>query len=237
MLRKISQSTVLGVLLLELVVACGSKTVRGRTSPTEFCDVLFERLAACKLEAPSEAQCQNVVATHDDESLSRARACLEAPCSDLPECLDDELGPIGPGGPGVGGATGAGGTTMVVEACPGPVSCLDAATASFCNEQGEREAVACKAAMAEQGIESNGCSSDAEGAGCTIDAFLDPECEAGTAPFAVCAGLGEQDLVNTYVACFQNLSEASPTISCYRDYVDEAEKLVDCGSARTVCAL
>lgn len=175
MLRKISQSSVLGVLLLELVSACGSKTARGRTSPTE---------------------------------------------------------PVGPdtGASGVGGAAVAG-------SCPGPVRCLDAKTASFCNEQGEREAVDCAAAMAEQGIESSGCSSDDKGAGCTIDAFVDPECEAGTAPFAVCAGLGEQDLVNTYVACFQNLSEASPTISCYRDYVDEAAKLVDCGSARTVCAL
>lgn len=236
-MRKNLRSSVLGLLLLELLAACGSRTVRGRTSPSEFCDVLLERLAECNLDASSKAQCQDAIATRDDQSLDRARACLEAPCRDLAQCVNGELGTIVPVGPGAGGTTGAGGSGMVDEPCPGPVTCLDAATATHCNEQGQREVIDCATAMADQGIESNGCRSDADGAGCTIDAFLDPECEAGTPPFVVCAGLGEQDLVNAYVACFQHLNEAAPMISCYRDYVDEAEKLVDCGSARTACAL
>ena len=229
-LSKVLRSSLLGMLLLAALSSCGSRTVKGRPTSAEFCDALAERSLECKLGEVIIDECTGAIEDSGDV-LDRARACLEAPCADLAKCVNDELGPVvpGPGDPGVGG-TGAGGPT-----CPAPVSCLDEATAQRCNEQGELEQVDCETAMEEQGIVSDGCSTDAEGSGCTIDAFLDPDCEAGTPAFAVCAGLEAKDLVNTYVACFQNLSDAAAVVACYPDYVNEAEKLVDCAGAQTAC--
>jgi hypothetical protein len=238
-LSKVLRSSLLGVLLLVALSSCGSRTVKARPSTTEFCDSLAERSQECQLGAVSVDECTGAIEARGGDVLDRARACLEAPCADLAECVNDELGPVvpGPGEPGVGGTGSGTGGAATGPMCPAPVSCLDDATAQHCNEQGELEQVDCKSAMEEQGIVSAGCSTDAEGSGCTIDAFLDPACEAGTPAFAVCAGLEAKDLVNTYVACFQSLTSATAVVACYRDYVNEAEKLVDCSGAQTACVV
>jgi hypothetical protein len=137
------------------------------------------------------------------------------------------------GGTGSGGSTG-GGPSL---ACPGaPAHCLDATTVEYCDGSAAR-VIACAVVMAEQGIISEGCTSDNLGDGCTVDGFLDPGCEMGAPVFARCEGLMEEHLVDTYVACFQNLSGASDVIPCYQDFVDATGVTVDCPAAQVSCAI
>jgi hypothetical protein len=89
--------------------------------------------------------------------------------------------------------------------------------------------------MAQQGIDSSGCASDTQGDGCTIDGFLDADCEDGTAPFAVCAKLSDTDLIDVYTACYQDLGGAQAVIGCYGGFVSDDQTLVDCMSAEAVC--
>ncbi|HKY39020.1 MAG TPA: hypothetical protein VJN18_23945 [Polyangiaceae bacterium] len=243
--RKILSSSWLGVLLLGLVLACGSRTRRNTNegaaanpnqgAAADFCDDLASRLAACgSLVELDLAKCRDVDASAANGALDRARACLDGSCQDLGACVNGELGSIIPNAGGVGGS-GSGGAAGL--ACPGSaVRCLDAATAEYCEGSTPRTVI-CSAAMAEQGIVSSGCRSDDLGDGCTVDAFLDQDCEAGTPAFAVCEALTEGDLVTTYTACFQNLSGASDVIPCYRDFVDTTGVTVDCAAAQVSCAI
>ena len=222
----------LGVLLLGLLGSCGSRTVRGKPSAAAFCEELSDKLETCRLGALDVDECERVAAAQGEADTGRARACLNASCGAVLDCVDDALGPLVSSGGGGTGAVGVGGAAAQV--CPSALSCVDPATAQYC-DNGVLKIVDCATALAEQGIVSNGCSDDAAGPGCTIDGFLDADCEAGTPAFAVCAGLTEKDLVNTYVACFENANQASAVITCYRDYVDDVESLVDCSSAHTAC--
>lgn len=142
------------------------------------------------------------------------------------------------GGPANGGARAGApvGGSPVSILCPGSaVTCLDSERAQLCATNGTATTIVCRDALAEQGIVSNGCSSTGAGEGCTVDAFLDPECEAGTAPFAVCQALPEGKLLNAYVACFQGLENAATAVPCYRDFARGQAGNVDCAAARAAC--
>lgn len=117
--------------------------------------------------------------------------------------------------------------------------CVDAATVEFCDVDGSAQTVVCKEGMPAEGFLSSGCQSDAPGAkgdGCTVDAFLDPDCQAATPPFTVCVGGTVDDLLDVYAACFTDLKGAQAIVSCYRDYLDQATQLVDCEAAQAACA-
>ncbi len=235
--RRVLSSSCWGVLVLGLVLACGSRTKRNPNdgAASDFCDDLASRLAVCGFTAELDlAECRDVAASAASGALDRARGCLDGSCEDLGACVNGELGSIIPNSSG-GGGTGSGGAPSL--ACPGStVRCLDAATAEYCEGSSPRTVI-CSAAMAEQGVVSSGCSSDDSGDGCTVDAFLDPDCEAGTPVFAVCEALTEEDLVKTYTACFQNLSGASEVIPCYQDFVDATGVAIDCAAAQVSCAI
>jgi hypothetical protein len=239
--RRVLSSSWLGVVLLGLLVACGSRTKRNPVdngAAAEFCDDLASKLEACGfMGLLSIAQCRQIAGSASSDTLDRARACLDGSCDDLAICVNGELGSIIPNGAGGGsGGTGSGGGGSTLT-CPGsPVRCLDEATAEYC-DGATPQTVICADAMAQQGIVSNGCSSDARGDGCTVDAFTDPECEAGAPVFAVCEGLSEEDLVKTYTACFQHVSGASDVIPCYQDFVDATGVTVDCPAAQVSCAV
>ena len=239
-LRRVVSSCWLGFMLLGLVLACGSRTKRNPSdngAAAEFCEDLASKLAACGFMVELNlAECREIAAAASSGELDRARACLEGSCEDLVACVNGELGSIIPHESGGGGGTGSGGggSTLV---CPGsPVRCLDDLTAEYC-DGATPKTVVCAEGMAEQGIVSSGCSSDAAGDGCTVDAFLDPDCEAGAPVFAVCEGLTEEDLVNTYTACFHDVSRASEVITCYQDFVDATGVTVDCPAAQVSCAV
>jgi hypothetical protein len=236
--RRVVSSYWLGVMLLGLVLACGSRTKRNPSdggAAVEFCDGLASRLEACGLTVELNiAECREIAAAASSAALDRARACLEGSCEDLAVCVNGELGSIIPNEGGGGTGSGGGGSTL---SCPGsPVRCLDEATAQYC-DGATAQTVICADAMAQQGIVSDGCSSDARGDGCTVDAFMDPDCEAGAPVFAVCEGLAEEDLVKTYTACFQHVSSASEVIPCYQDFVDATGVTVDCPAAQVSCAV
>ncbi len=135
-----------------------------------------------------------------------------------------------------GAPAGTGGAALV---CPGTaVTCVDAGTAQFCDLDGSLQTVVCKDGMATEGFVSSGCTADAPSApgnGCTVDAFLDPDCQAGTPPFAVCVGATRDDLLDIYAACFTDLNGANDIVSCYRDYLG-VPGLVDCEAAQAACS-
>lgn len=222
------------------VGACGKTSAPKGDGPSQigvdFCKDLAERLASCSLsEAITDAQCRRAVAGYDDSTIESARSCMGEPCVQLLDCFEGKLPALQSSDPGTGGSgTGSGGSTG--QACSGTaVKCVDATTVQFCNEAGSLETVLCKTGMEQEGIVSGGCESNAEGDGCTVDGFMDVDCQAGTPAFAVCADLTDKDLLDVYVACFQDLSAARSRVSCYQDYVNGSDLTVDCGAAVAVC--
>ena len=157
--------------------------------------------------------------------------------------LDSRDGSAGATGSGTGGtgiassgapsASGAGGGPL---SCPGaPVTCLDSKTVQFCDSDGTRRTVVCQEGMAVEGFASSGCDSTTPN-GCTVDGFLDPDCQAGTPAFTACVGGNVDDLLDVYAACFVDLNGAQSVIGCYRDYLDETKPAVDCAAAQVACS-
>jgi hypothetical protein len=141
------------------------------------------------------------------------------------------------GGAASGGSAAAAPGGAPSDTCTDPaIMCLDDVTATACDPlTGEVQTANCPELYLVDGMISS-CTTDAEGAGCSIDAFTDAECEAGMVPFAVCADLTQNDLIDVYVACFHdNLMQAHMAISCYADYIDEEAKTVDCVAADAAC--
>lgn len=116
------------------------------------------------------------------------------------------------------------------------VTCVDSLTAQYCAAGQPFARVTCKEAMASEGFISLGCESTAEGGGCTVDGFLDPDCEAGTPNFTACQGGSVEDLLDVYAACFTDFEGANAVVSCYADFMDETDKLVGCSAAHAACS-
>ncbi len=241
-MRTLLVSSLSIAVLLGGLSACGSKTRRNPQTDTPddvaFCNDYCARLAECGIGDADECaeDCASKVSGLGAVNIPRARECLDGACSSVVPCVSDALGS---GGSGSGGSSGSAGSSAAggkSPGCPGaPVKCLDEKSAEFCNEADQLESVVCADAMAEQGIVSNGCESNAQGDGCTIDAFLDPECESGTPAFAICTGLTAEHLVNTYTTCFDGANGASTVIPCYAEHVNQADLTVDCAAAQLAC--
>mgnify|MGYP001599242846 FL=1 len=116
------------------------------------------------------------------------------------------------------------------------VTCLDALTAQYCEVGQPFVNVECKVGMAAEGFISLGCESNAEGAGCTVDGFLDLDCERGTPNFTACRAGTAEDLLDVYAACFSDFEGANAIVSCYAGFMDETGTLVDCGAAHAACS-
>lgn len=139
---------------------------------------------------------------------------------------------------GSGGNTGRAGSTGDPETdCANePIICIDAKTASTCNPNTlQTETISCTEDAKDIGIISNGCDGDATDGSCTIDGYADEPCEKGVAPFAVCGMYDKSDALDIYVACFKNTNGLHDVIPCFANYVDEAQKLVDCQGAVAGC--
>lgn len=139
------------------------------------------------------------------------------------------------GNPGRAGSTSGGGLTGSGGGCAGtPVTCVDEATAQFCNpDTNALETLVCSEAWAEDGFVSNGCAPSLEGAGCTTDGVADTECANGAVVFGVCGSLTGEEQVNVYVNCFHDNEGARELVTCLGTYVDEAAMTVDCVGAET----
>jgi hypothetical protein len=164
---------------------------------------------------------------------------------------DDEKGGSGAvitaGSGGTGGTAGAsstagtpgGGTAgSAVVGCPGmPVTCVDAMNAQACNPDTNMvETVNCKDEFAKSGLISAGCTTDPSGSGCTVDGGADETCWNGAQGIAVCADLDDQQFLNAYVNCFNDVPEARTLLTCIADFVDVDAMSVDCEGAEPVCA-
>ncbi len=229
--------------------SCAAEAAPGPSpSGAAFCEDLLKALSSCSLpEHTTLAECRGLTARYSDAAIADARACLDDSCDRLVGCVDSKLPPLkppdnaggaGPGGlGGSGSGGGSGGSSSTGQPCAGTaVRCLDSLTVQFCNDAGLLEEVACPVGMAQEGIISEGCQISAEGAGCTVDDFADLGCAMGSPALAVCAGLSESDLLDLYVACFQDRSAARSRISCYQDHVDASGLIVDCDAAAGACA-
>ena len=132
---------------------------------------------------------------------------------------------------------GSGGTAGGL--CAGKtVSCIDAMTAKGCDPTTGMDITGnCAEEFAKDGIVSNGCSTDAEGTGCTVDDFSDMGCLDGTGPFAACEEVSDEDLLNVYVACFHDVEGLHAIIPCFANHVDETTTppTVDCDAAYAAC--
>jgi hypothetical protein len=115
--------------------------------------------------------------------------------------------------------------------------CLDEMTAQFCDASGEMMTANCAEVFAEDGLISNGCLSDAMGAGCTVDDVADMACGEGAGPFAFCNDLTEDDILDVYVGCFHDMNGAHTIIPCYADFVMGTEDMptIDCDAANAAC--
>lgn len=152
----------------------------------------------------------------------------------------------GSGGVGntTGGTSPGAGTTSTAGTggglCAGrPVMCVDAMTAKGCDPDTGMDIMGnCAEEYAKDGFLSNGCSTTADGTGCTVDGVLDQECQKGAEPFAVCAGLTQDDIVSVYIGCFRDMNGAHSVIPCFADFVDETDPMmptVDCEAAGAAC--
>jgi hypothetical protein len=150
------------------------------------------------------------------------------------------------GSGGIGNTTGGtGGTTSTAGSgggglCAGkPVMCVDAMNAKGCDPDTGMDIMGnCAEEYAKDGFLSNGCSTTADGTGCTVDGVLDQECQKGAEPFAVCAGLTQDDIVSVYIGCFRDMNGAHSVIPCFADFVDETNPMmptVDCEAAGAAC--
>jgi hypothetical protein len=135
------------------------------------------------------------------------------------------------------GTGGSGGTAGGL--CAGKtVSCIDAMTAKGCDpETGMDITGNCAEEFAKDGIVSNGCTTDADGTGCTVDDFSDMGCLDGTGPFAACEEVPDEDLLNVYVACFHDIQGLHSIIPCFANHVDDTTTppTVDCDAAYAAC--
>jgi hypothetical protein len=140
-------------------------------------------------------------------------------------------------GSGSGGSSGSGGTAGGL--CAGKsVSCVDAMTAKGCDpETGMDITGNCAEEFAKDGIVSNGCATDAEGTGCTVDDFTDMGCLDGTGPFAACEQVPDEQVLSVYVACFHDVQGLHAIIPCFANHVDETTTppTVDCDAAYAAC--
>ena len=140
-------------------------------------------------------------------------------------------------GAGTTSTAGTGGTAA--DLCAGkPVSCIDAMTAKGCDPDTGMDITGnCAEEFAKDGIISAGCSTDADGTGCTIDDFSDMGCLDGTGPFAACEEVPAADAINVYVACFHDLQGLHEIIPCFANHVDETTMppTVDCDAAYAAC--
>lgn len=222
------------------VSACGSTTRRSPQKAPEpdagddlspFCAAYCARLADCGIgdRRTCHDDCAKATASAVEAGILRAEGCLNIECALVVSCVDGQLEL------GQGGSNGGGGATGNFDpACPAaPVACASKTSAQYCSGN-QRFTAVCESALAEQGIVSAGCESNAAGDGCTIDSFVDPDCEAGTPAFALCHGLGAERLVDTYVTCYAG-SHASTVIPCYADYVNQSDMTVDCAGAQFNC--
>lgn len=116
------------------------------------------------------------------------------------------------------------------------VTCLDPLVAQYCEVGSSPVSIDCKLGMAADGFISLGCESNAEGDGCTVDGFLDPDCQAGTPNFTACQAGTFEDLLDVYAACFTDFEGANAIVSCYADFMDETDTLVDCRAAHAACS-
>ncbi len=230
-------------LALGTIGGCGkTKGDPNASAEAGYCEAHCKQLSACDDTAICQTQCElqipggsGSLRTEFETPLWR---CLnEQSCAAFSsgkafrDCTDQATVESSDGGAG-----GSDGGSAQACAPDSPVTCVDAASVRFCNDQGFVEVVACAEGMLQEGIISRGCESNAEGAGCTVDGFTDLGCEQGTPAFGVCAAATEQDLLATYVACFQDLTGAQAVISCYGDYIDESALVVDCAAATVDCA-
>lgn len=215
--------------MLILAPACGKST---RRENSDFCASYADRLEACSIayELPGD-ECRSATGTAAQVKRDRAHACLEQSCAEVRPCVEAELGALT--APDLNASRGGSDTGSSGQSCPMPMTCLDANTVRYC-EGAQLIEVSCSAELERQGIVSLGCADTAAGQGCTVDGFLDPDCEAGTPPFAACSGLIEQDLLSVYVACYQDTSGASMPVSCHADY-QTPTGFVDCSAARAAC--
>jgi hypothetical protein len=141
-------------------------------------------------------------------------------------------GQAGKTGTGTSGATGIGG------GCSGtPVSCVDDATAQFCNpETNELDTANCAEEWAKDGFVSNGCSETTDGAGCTTDDVLDAECDQGVTVIANCSATAtSEDLLNAYLNCFHDVQGLHEIVTCLGGFIDETAQTIDCQGAEAQC--
>jgi hypothetical protein len=98
------------------------------------------------------------------------------------------------------------------------------------------ETINCKDVLAEAGLISNGCMTDATGSGCTIDGGSDTTCWDGANGVAACAQLTDDQFINAYVDCFTDMNEIRPLLTCVAKHVDAEALTVDCAAAEAECA-
>lgn len=194
----------------DLAVAASTPSAAG----TAFCSNLATKLTSCTLTSISATECSGRIKKYNDAAINLAAGCLESACETVVSCVNGAI-------PGTD--------------CT--LTCVDAASARYCDDTGALTTVNCAEVFAEDGLISNGCTTDTAGAGCTLDGLADPECEAGTPAFAYCAQLPEENLVDVYVGCFNDMNGAHTVIPCYADFIAPMGTMppVDCVAADAAC--
>jgi hypothetical protein len=137
------------------------------------------------------------------------------------------------------GSSTAGSAGTAGGLCAGKtVSCIDPMTAMGCDPTTGMDVTGnCAEEFAKDGIISNGCTTDADGTGCTVDDFSDMGCLDGTGPFAACEEVPDDELLNVYVACFHDVQGLHAIIPCFANHVDDTTMppTVDCDAAYAAC--
>lgn len=146
------------------------------------------------------------------------------------------------GGGRATGGTATGGSAPGGSCSAQSLTCLDDATAQFCNtDTGKLETIDCVSGYKEVGIVSDGCVSDANGSGCNITDFTDEACAKGADAVAFCLQATEQEFVNLYVNCYTNADDgmghlAHTVIPCVADYVtQDMMTQADCQTGLDTC--
>ncbi len=113
--------------------------------------------------------------------------------------------------------------------------CVDANTASFCDpDTGMTETIDCATDLKEIGFDSTGCMGDAISGNCDGEPS-DAECLAGAQTFEICGGFTPEQVLNTYVNCFQNTEDLRTPIVCVGKYLGATEAETDCDAAAAEC--
>lgn len=192
------------------------------------------------------AACSSKSVDDDDDNKGGTGAIITAGGGGTSAGTSSNTGGTGSNAAGTssGGAssmagTGTAGTATMPDLCAGKtVSCVDAMTARACDpETGMDVTGNCAEELAKDGLVSTGCSTEADGTGCTIDDYSDMGCFEGTEPFSVCAELGPEDALTVYVACFRDIEGLHAIIPCFADFVDDTvtPPTIDCMAAETAC--